>query len=230
MTLTILHQDADYVAVDKPAGMLVHRTGLAAEANVFVLQTLRDQLSREVFPCHRLDRPTSGVLLFALHREALREAQTALSSKAARKTYLAVVRGWTDPEGCIDYPLRSELNPGKEQEALTRYRTLRHSSVDHPVGRYEQARFSLLELQPETGRTHQLRRHLAHIRHPILGDSRHGDGAQNRFFRERCQGRHLMLRATRIEWPLAPGQASLCIQAPENPEFQRLLGCLRLDR
>ncbi len=226
--LNILHRDEAYVAIDKPAGMLVHRTSLAADSCVFALQTLRDQLGQEVFPCHRLDRPTSGVLLFALTKEALRVAQKALAGPSAQKTYRAVVRGWTDPQGQIDYPLRSEFKPFKLQEALTHYCTLCRSTVEHPVGRYHQARFSLVELVPKTGRTHQLRRHLAHLRHPILGDTRHGDGAQNRFLREYCLGHHLLLRATRLEIPLPHQSHSLIIEAPANPEFARITDQLGL--
>lgn len=227
--LNLLYQDSDYVAIDKPAGLLVHRSGLAAEASIFALQLLRDQLGQAVFPCHRLDRPTSGVLLFALSREALSAAQEALATQTAQKTYLAIVRGWTEQQGFIDYPLRSEIKPSKLQDAVTRYHTRSQSTVDQPIGRYAEARFSLLELTPETGRTHQLRRHLAHIRHPILGDTRHGDGAQNRFLREYCGGQHLMLRAIRLVLPLPHRVLPLTIEAPIDPEFERITRCLALD-
>ncbi len=229
MSLPILHQDDDFVAIDKPAGLLVHRSALAAGADRFALQELRDQLGRVVFPCHRLDRPTSGVLLFALHREALRHAQAMLADGRAQKTYWAAVRGWPAADGTIDYPLRSEDRPDKVQAAVTAYRRLRTSTVPEPVGRYEEARFALLELQPKTGRKHQLRRHLAHLRHPILGDSRHGDGVQNRFLQQHCGIRRLMLRATRLRLPKPDETAPpLDITAPPEPVFEQILEQLGL--
>ena len=228
MHLPILYQDEHYVAVDKLSGLMVHRSPLDKLETVFALQLLRDQLGREVYPCHRLDRPTSGVLLFALNEEANRAAQSLFSKGKTRKTYEAVVRGWTQPEGHIDYPLRSEENPDKIQDAVTKYRTISQSTVEVPVGRYPQARISHIELTPETGRKHQLRRHLPHLRHPILGDTRHGDGAQNRFLREFCNGQHLMLRARALALAHPMTGAHLEIKAPVDPEFARILNRLGL--
>lgn len=228
MELKILYQDANYVAIDKPSGLLVHRSSIDKHETVFALQLLHDQLKREVFPCHRLDRPTSGVLLFALNLDALRHAQAEFAAQRCDKTYKAVVRGWTKAEGKIDYALRSEELPNKVQEAVTDFQTLQQSIVDYPVGRYHQARLSLLQLAPHTGRKHQLRRHLAHIRHPILGDSRHGDGAQNKFLRKYCGARQLMLRAVELRFREITGMGSICIKAPDDPEFQRILEVLNL--
>lgn len=197
--LKILYQDDALVAIDKPAGLLVHRSALDAKETVFALQLVRDQIGREVFPCHRLDKPTSGVLLFALNKTVLKQVQEAFHEHAIEKTYLAVTRGWPSETGTIDYDLRSEENPNKIQNAITSYRCLEQSSIDYPVGRYSRARFSFLELKPRTGRKHQIRRHLAHIRHPILGDTRHGDGAQNRFLRDFCGFQRLMLHASRLQ-------------------------------
>lgn len=228
MNLRILYQDSHYVAVDKPAGLLVHRTALDPTETNFALQQLRDQLDQPVFPCHRLDRPTSGVLLFALTQEALRHAQTQFAAQRTEKRYQAVVRGWTPAEGRIDYPLRLEERPKKIQEAVTCFHKLRQSAVKKPVGRYPEARFSLLELRPKTGRKHQIRRHLAHLRHPILGDTRHGDGAQNRFLREHCGRQMLLLRATALELPVPWAIEPIRIEAPEDPIFAAMLQQLGL--
>ena len=119
MPLQVLYQDQHYVAIDKPSGLMVHRSPLDKMETVFALQLLRDQLGQEVWPCHRLDRPTSGVLLFALNEKANREAQVLFAQGKTQKTYEAVVRGWTEPEGRIESDLRSEENPEKVQEALT---------------------------------------------------------------------------------------------------------------
>jgi tRNA pseudouridine65 synthase len=229
MLLPILYEDDNYVAIDKPSGLLVHRTKLDRHATEFALQILRDQLGREVFPCHRLDRPTSGVLLFALNNATLRFAQKQFAEQKAAKEYLAVVRGWTEDRGDIDYDLRSEENPGKSQPALTEYTCLSRTQLELPAGRYACARFSLLKLQPKTGRKHQLRRHLAHIRHPIMGDTRHGDGAQNRFLREHFGVHRLLLRATRLEMDMPHSSKRLCITANKETEFEQLLGPLGLD-
>ncbi|WP_269523818.1 pseudouridine synthase [Coraliomargarita parva] len=222
----ILYQDADYVAINKPAGLLVHRTGLASDASEFALQWLSGHLGQKVFPCHRLDRPTSGVLLFALHLDALRAMEEQFRGQTVRKSYLAVVRGWTEGSGQIDSPLRSEENPDKVQDACTRYERLARSELMEPVGRYSSARFSLLELKPQTGRKHQLRRHMAHIRHPILGDTRHGDGTQNRFARARLACPRLLLHAGELTFSHPKGGQSVQIHAPLPDAFAQVLDAL----
>ena len=229
MPLKILYFDDDYIAIDKPAGLLVHRSSLDRQATEFALQILRDQIGRPVSPCHRLDRPTSGILLFALHEAALRHAQVAFASQQVSKVYLAVVRGWVEGSGVIDYPLRNEEKRDKVQDALTEYCSLKQSTVDVPVGHYPTARVSLVELRPKTGRTHQLRRHMAHLRHPILGDTRHGDGAQNNFLRRHCGRQMLMLRAVRLTVPaLHKGDVSLDVRADANPDFEDVVTKLGL--
>lgn len=207
--LPILYQDDRYVAVHKPAGMLVHRSPLDRGEKMVCLQLLRDQLGCEVFPCHRLDRPTSGILLFALDREALKAANEAFAGGRVEKVYHAVVRGWIQEPGRLDYPLRPEPEDrssaaGKTaRAAVTAWRPLERYEVEEPVGPHPSARFTLLEMRPETGRRHQLRRHAAHLRHPIIGDTRHGDGVQNRFFRERFACQRMLLAAV-----------SLCLHHP----------------
>jgi tRNA pseudouridine65 synthase len=228
MHLPILYQDADYVAIDKPPGLLVHRTQLDAHATEFALQMLRDQIEQEVLPCHRLDRPTSGILLFALNHDALRFAQKQFAEKTTHKEYHAVVRGWAPDSGEIDYELRSEDNPTKSKSAQTRYTCVNRCQLELPVGRYPTARFSLLKLTPLTGRKHQLRRHMAHIRHPILGDTCHGDSAQNRFLREHFGVQRLLLRATKLEIHLPGGATRLSVEAPEACEFSQLVAGLDL--
>ena len=228
--LEIIYQDADYVAIDKPAGLLVHRSPLDKYATEFAVQKLRDQIGQVVNPCHRLDRPTSGVLLFALNAEATRSAQELFIEHRMTKTYHALVRGWLDGEGVIDYDLRNQEKPDKVQSAVTEYRCLNQSSVEIPVGRYPNGRFSLVELQPRTGRTHQLRRHMKHLRHPILGDTRHGDSAQNQFLRSYCGQQLLMLRAMRLQMPhpMREGE-TLDIRAGVDTDFNAVLKKLGLQ-
>jgi tRNA pseudouridine65 synthase len=226
--LKILFQDIHYIAIDKPAGLLVHRSPLDSNATEFAVQTLRDQIGQAVNPCHRLDRPTSGILLFALSTEATRAAQHAFISHRVRKTYHAVVRGWLQGSGKINYDLRNEENPNKVQPAETEYNCLKQSTVAVPVGRYPTARCSLVELHPKTGRTHQLRRHMAHLRHPILGDTRHGDGAQNQFLRKLCGQQILLLRAVRLSFRHPINGEMLDIYAGANQSFDTALDRLGL--
>ncbi|MEQ9823092.1 MAG: pseudouridine synthase [Puniceicoccaceae bacterium] len=227
--LEVLYQDRWIVAINKPTGLLVHRSWMDTDATEFAVQLLRDQLGAWVQPVHRLDRPTSGVLLFALDAEIARRLMEAFAEHSPEKHYLAVVRGWLTGEGCVDSPLRREVDAytqactAVEQEAYTRWKSLGTVEFQKPVGRYETARFSLLRLHPVTGRKHQLRRHLAHLRHPIIGDTRHGDGVQNRFFREQFEVNRLLLHAAslRFEHPVTGNE--VWIQAKPDPAFSRTL-------
>ena len=185
-TMNLLYLDAHLVAIDKPAGVLVHRTGLDAGETRFALQLVRDRLGRAVYPVHRLDKGTSGVLLFALDAATASLLGRAFESgEGMRKTYHAVVRGWPADEGLIDHPLRrlpDDMRSEREevQEAQTRFATLERYELPLPYGGFPATRCALVELQPLTGRRHQLRRHTKHIAHPIIGDATHGKGPLNR--------------------------------------------------
>lgn len=210
--LTILYQDQNYVAIDKPTGMLVHRTRIA-EGGEYAMQRLRDQLRRRVYIVHRLDRPTSGVLLFALSPEAARDMCALFESRQVTKKYLAVVRGYTEESGVIDYPLREEKHK-EPQQALTHYRRLATVELDIPIGRYPKARYSLVEVIPHTGRMHQIRKHFAHIFHPLIGDTTHGEGRHNRLFREHFAMERLLLMATALSFPHPYDNGTVTISAP----------------
>ena len=172
--------------MDKPPGLLVHRTGLDAGETRFAVQLLRDQIGQAVWPAHRLDKGTSGVLLFALDAATASALGKAFETgEGIQKTYQAIVRGWPDDEGLIDHPLRrmpDDMRSQREevQDAQTRYRTLERFELPLAFGGFERLRVARVELQPLTGRRHQLRRHLKHIAHPIIGDSTHGKGLLNR--------------------------------------------------
>ena len=192
----------------KPPGLLVHRTGLDAGETRFALQMLREQLGRSVWPVHRLDKGTSGVLLFALDTDTARAlGQQFEAGYAIRKTYRAMVRGWSEAEGLIDHPLRRMRDDPRPrsgatdmaQPALTRYRTLRHIELPLADGRFDSMRCALVELVPLTGRRHPLRRPLKHIAHPILGDATHGKGPLNRAVADLLGLQRLWLHATRLE-------------------------------
>ncbi len=208
------------MAVDKPPGLLVHRTGLDAGETQFALQLLRDQLGRAVWPAHRLDKGTSGVLLFALDAETARALGQAFEAPdRVHKTYRAVVRGWPAAEGLVDHPLKrleDDARAGRTevQDAQTRYRTLARHELPLPYGGFPATRCALVDLQPLTGRRHQLRRHMKHIAHPILGDATHGKGPLNRAVAELLGVQRLWLHALRLELTHPVSGMALQIEAP----------------
>ncbi len=234
--LEIAYQDDRYVAIHKPAGMLVHRSDIAAKDDApIALQTLHAQLGTPVYPVHRIDRPTSGLLMFALDHEAMVALKRKFEACELTKTYWAIVRGHSPQEGLIDHPLR-KLNdfkgPNKHeasQEAQTAFTTLAQSELPYSTGRYDSTRYSLVQLHPKTGRRHQLRRHLDHIHHPIIGDTRHGDNTLNLILRERYDFIRLMLAATRLEFTHPFTEEAIDIQCPVATDFQKILELTELS-
>ncbi|MHC3771428.1 tRNA pseudouridine(65) synthase TruC [Pantoea agglomerans] len=205
--LEILYQDEWLVAVNKPSGWLVHRSWLDRHETVFVMQTVRDQIGQHVFTAHRLDKPTSGVLLMGLSSEVGRLLSLQFEQHQMQKTYHAVLRGWLESSGTLDYPLVEELDKIADkhatdarnaQPAVTDYQSLATVEMPIGIGRYPTSRYSLVELAPKTGRKHQLRRHMSHLRHPIIGDSAHGDLRQNRGAAEHFGANRLMLHASSL--------------------------------
>lgn len=231
--LEILYQDSHLVAVNKPAGWLVHRTWLDRHETVFVMQTLRDQIGQHVFTVHRLDRPTSGILLMALSSDVARSLSQQFEQHQVAKTYHAIVRGYLLDDGTVDYALTEELDKIADkfssaekapQPAITHYRALASVEVPLPIGRYPTSRFSLMELQPQTGRKHQLRRHMSHLRHPIIGDTTHGDLKQNRGVVEHFSCPGLMLHASQMQLSHPVTGEHLSITAPLDSRWQGLIG------
>ncbi|MCL9782775.1 tRNA pseudouridine(65) synthase TruC [Vibrio sp. S4M6] len=231
--LEIIYQDEYLVAVNKPAGMLVHRSWLDKHETVFVMQTLRDQIGQHVFPLHRLDRPTSGVLVFALSSEVAAQVMPMFAEHDMEKTYHAIVRGWIETEDVLDYPLKVELDKiadkfAKEdkeaQSAITAYKPLASVELPYSTGKFDTSRYCLMELKPKTGRKHQLRRHMHHLSHPIIGDTTHGDGKHNRLFRDKFNAHRLMLHASRLEFIHPITQEKLVLQAGFDDVWQRLAG------
>ncbi len=213
--MKILFQDEYFAAVDKPAGMLVHRTRLA-QAREFALQTLRDQIGRLVFPIHRLDRAASGILIFGLTSEAATAGCELFKRREIAKTYWAVVRGYTDPEGVIDHPILG-------QPARSSYRRLSTLELPVPMGRHATSRYSLVEISPETGRRHQIRRHLSHLSHPLIGDTTYGEGRHNRLFRDRFSISRLLLMARSLAFVHPFTNEKILIEAGPDSDWQRIL-------
>ncbi|MCB1722142.1 MAG: pseudouridylate synthase [Chromatiaceae bacterium] len=221
MPLDILFHDPHYVAVDKPAGLLVHRSAISRD-RVFALQLLRDQLGRRVYPVHRLDRATSGVLLFALDPLAARLMVAQFEGRLVGKEYLAVARGWPDPEGVIDHPVADDDGSGAAQPATTRYRRLAKVELPYAVDRYPSARYSLLSVTPLSGRRQQIRKHFKHVSHHLIGDTTHGNGRHNRFFRERFGVHRLLLMAHRIAFRHPFDGRRVVIEAQPDDVWERI--------
>jgi tRNA pseudouridine65 synthase len=223
-SLEIIYQDDDLVAINKPHGLLVHRSSIANDATEFALQLLRDQLNRHVFLAHRLDRKTGGVLLFALSKEVEKLMQMQFQENMVNKKYLAIVRGHTPDEEAIDYPLRKEN--GTPQEAFTNYKTLARAELNVPLGNHPTSRYSLVEAKPETGRMHQLRKHFSHIFHPIIGDRTHGCNKQNKLFKERWELDTMLLHASQINFNHPVTGNPVHIEAALQDEFIRVMGIM----
>ena len=228
--LDILYRDEHLIAIDKPAGLLVHRSDIDRHETRFAVQLLRDQIGRRVQPVHRLDKGTSGVLLFAFEAETTRRLGRQFERNEVHKTYLAVVRGWPQEAGMIDHPLSRQyddyglaLPETEAQSALTRYHRLATVELPYAVERYATARYALVALEPLTGRRHQLRRHMKHIAHPIIGDATHGKGRHNRFFQQQFDCHRLLLACAETRFRHPHSDMEISIRAPLGDRFAAVL-------
>ncbi len=230
--LEIIYQDDHYVAINKPAGLLVHPSVIDRHEPDNALHILQHQIGQSLYTIHRLDKPTSGVLLFGLSSDAARECLSVFTSGDTQKTYLAIVRGYMDEQLVIDKPLKSvpdKMMRGREKPnkspkpALTHVRQLAQIEQPIPVGRYATSRYSLVEAHPKTGKRHQIRRHMKHIRHPIIGDTKYGDPRHNRYFRERWGVQRLLLASTELEFFHPFTSSRVCISARLDPILTSIL-------
>ena len=189
--LPVLYVDGTLAVIAKPAGLMAHASPMARGEDEFLVDRLRAQFARDVVLVHRLDRATSGCLLIAFDRDTAATLGAQFMARSVDKTYLAVCRGWPDEAGVIDHPL--DGGPGKpaRKPAVTAFRRLATVELQQASEHFPTSRYALLECTPETGRWRQIRRHLRHISHHLIGDSSHGDGRHNRAFR--MLGIHRML-------------------------------------
>jgi tRNA pseudouridine65 synthase len=221
--LELLYQDDHLLAVNKPAGLAVHRSRLVGADEDYLIDRLRLQVEGPLHLVHRLDRATSGVLLVARSAEVAAELGRQLMARTVDKTYLAAVRGWPAEQGEIDYPLSGASLSGEAKPALTRWRRLATVEVPIAQGKYPQQRYALLEVTPETGRYRQIRRHFHHVSHHLLGDTSHGRGDHNRLLRQHFGVHRLLLHAWRIAVVHPATGAPLRLEAPLDREWLRLL-------
>ena len=229
--LEILYQDEHIIAINKPSGLLVHKSPIDRHETEFALQLLRDQIGQYVHPVHRLDKPTSGILLFALNTEVAQMMSLLFRSSEVQKEYIAIVRGFAPDEMLIDHPLKQMLDTKEQkklgitkepQEAQTDCMRLGTVELPYAVSRYPVARYSLVKLRPKTGRKHQLRRHMKHIFHPIVGDTKHGRGEHNNLYREKFECHRLLLHANRVEFVHPVSKKQIVIEAPLDAMFKKL--------
>jgi len=224
MPLEILYQDDALLAVNKPAGLPVHRSKLIGPAEAFLVDLLREQVGGEVFLAHRLDRATSGVLLVARSAVVAAALGEQFMGRAVQKEYLAVVRGWPEPaEGLIDYPLPGSRETGPRREARTHYSRLATVEVPIALGRYPQQRYALVRAQPHSGRFRQIRKHLAHIHHPVIGDCQHGRSDHNRLYKQHFGCHRMLLHAWRLCFAHPSSGMPMTIDAPLDDAYRALL-------
>ncbi len=229
--LEILYQDEHFIAINKPSGLLVHRSPIDRHETEFAVQMLRDQIGQYVYPLHRLDKPTSGVLFFALDKESTNLISEQFKNHTIQKTYIAIVRGYTEEDGVINHPLKEKLDKIADkkakkdkdaQEAITSYKRLATVEIPYAVGKYDKTRYSLVELKPQTGRKHQIRRHMKHISHHILGDTKYGRGEHNKLIREKFDCYRLLLHASELELNHPYRDEKLVIKAPLDETFIKM--------
>jgi tRNA pseudouridine65 synthase len=228
-TLPVLYRDERLVVVDKPSGLLVHRSPIDRHETRFALQILRDQLGQRVYTIHRLDKGTSGALAFGLDPDTAREYGAIFAQRSVIKTYVALVRGWPAAAGTIDRPLSAvedeRIGPQsvEPRESQTAFRRIATFELPVRVDRYPTSRYALVELTPHTGRRHQLRRHLAGESHPIVGDSTYGKGRHNRLFRDVYRSQRLLLACTQLSFRHPRTSEHCTVDAPLAAEFAAVL-------
>ncbi len=196
---------------------MIHRTKIT-EDKIFVLQLLRRQINQRVYPIHRLDRGTTGVLVFGKSSEIAGDLSQLFRQQKIQKKYLAIVRGYVEEEGIVDYPLAREKWLEKK-EAISHYTKLAQTEVPFAIGPYPQSRYSLVEVFPKNGRRHQIRRHFSHLRHPVIGDKDHGDIKHNKYFRNELGIKRMLLHAANIQFEHPVSKTLLSINAPEDSLF-----------
>ena len=229
--LDILFEDDNLIAVNKPSGLLVHPSWIAPRGTPNLTSMLRECLQGTAYTIHRLDRPTSGVIVFGKNKETAQKMNQKFADREVQKTYLCMTRGYTPEGDVIDYALKEKLdkladkmsNPDKPaQEAVSEYRRLGTVELPMAVGRYDVSRYSLVEVKPKTGRKHQIRRHMKHISHPLIGDTKHGDGRHNKAFRDHFDLDRLLLMAVELSFRHPESGDLLTIKAPVDAYVDQL--------
>jgi tRNA pseudouridine65 synthase len=221
--IEIIHEDASLLVVNKPAGLLVHRSKIAADERDFLLERLQEKAGMPLYLAHRLDRATSGLVLLAKSREIAGELGRQFMDRSVDKRYLAIVRGWPDPEGTIDYPLPDVRDNSPRKPAVTNWRLLATTTVAIELGKYPEQRYALIEASPQTGRYRQIRKHFHHVSHHVIGDTSHGRGDHNRLWRMHFGIHRMLLHAWKLVFTHPVDGSRLALRAPVDDAWRRAL-------
>lgn len=231
-TIDVVYRDDYYVAVNKPPGLMVHRAKQTPKEEPILLQLVRDQIGSFLYPAHRLDRPTSGIVIFGLQSDAAARLVKLFTRREVSKTYLALVRGFTPQSGAIDLPLRDRFGDDQPdydpechpmQDAHTDYQMKKWYELPWPQQKFSTSRYALIEAMPKTGRWHQIRRHLKHIAHPIVGDYRHGDPWHNLKFESDLGLNRMLLSAIRLQFIHPYTLEEMTIESSPGVNFEKVL-------
>jgi tRNA pseudouridine65 synthase len=218
-TIEIIYEDDFIIALNKAHGDLMHSSPIARDAPYNLKDDLSAYKGFPCFPLHRLDRKTSGICLFSKNKQHNFEFQTLFDSKQIRKTYYSIVRGFTPEMSTIDYPLINDA--GKIQKAITQFRTLETGEIHYYYNGFPTIRYSLVHIIPDTGRFHQIRKHFAHIYHPIIGDRPHGCNKQNKLWKEVFGQTEMMLHAYSIHFIHPFTQQNINLTANFSAAFKK---------
>ena len=225
--IEVLFRDEYCAVINKPAGLMAHASSLSRGEDDFLLHRLRDQFQSKVHLIHRLDRATSGCVLIAFNAEAASTLGKTFMSRDVQKDYLAICRGWPEEKFTIDYALDGGPGKPEKKSAITEFTRLASAEINVPSAAHESSRYALMQCSPITGRFRQIRRHLKHISHHLIGDTSHGDGRHNRAFR--MLGVHrMLLHAWRLEFTHPVSGFVIVAEAPMDREFSKALDLLNI--
>ncbi len=230
MEVDVLFEDKSILVMNKPSGILVHPVEDALAKNARGEETcisiLRRHCHAHVFPVHRLDRATSGAVLFAKSALVASELGKQIARCEIEKEYVALVRGWLMAKVDVCHPVWNEIRT-KRVEAQTEFAPLEKFEISVPSGNHASSRYSLVSAFPKTGRYHQIRQHFKHLSHPIVGDSTHGDGVHNRIFREHFDCHRLFLHAVSLTFLHPETRLPVVVKSSLPIDLERVLRSLR---
>ena len=221
-SMEILFEDEYIVVINKPNNFIIHESHYSRNIReITLIQFLTNQLGYSVYPAHRLDRKTSGVIIFLKDKQYVQQFQELFTNKEITKTYFAIVRGFSPATGIIDTPVKND-DTGIYKEALTHYQSITNIELNIPVTPYAKSRYSLIQLNPQTGRMHQLRKHMSKINHPIVGDYKYGDRFHNRMFETEFDCIYMFLHAYRLEFTHPISLQKMDIKAAYPSDWQKV--------
>lgn len=220
LIIETVYEDEWLKVVNKPSNLIVHHSKYARnldETSLCQLINENTESGNGIHPIHRLDRKTSGLIIFAKDKTVIPLFQNLFDQHNIQKTYIALVRGFVDDEGKLDFPIRADEDT-IYKDAETHYKKIHQFELDIPVPPYSTARYSILKLCPKTGRMHQLRKHMNKFSHPIIGDPKYGNRHHNHMFIDRIGVSNLFLHAKSLAFIHPKTQKKIIINA-DFPDF-----------